>query len=86
MLTTSTPINSLKAMEERLALWAKVFEASSESIMITDGERRIITVNRAFRAAAPATASRRLPGCDARTGCVPTASPTRISRDICAPP
>ena len=48
VLTTFTPINSLKAMEERLALWAKVFEASSESIMITDGERRIITVNRAF--------------------------------------
>jgi diguanylate cyclase (GGDEF)-like protein/PAS domain S-box-containing protein len=48
VLTTFTPINSLKAMEERLALWAKVFEASSESIMITDGERRIVTVNRAF--------------------------------------
>jgi len=48
VLTTFTPINGLKAMEERLALWAKVFEASSESIMITDGERRIITVNRAF--------------------------------------
>jgi len=48
VLTTFTPINSLKAMEDRLALWAKVFEASSESIMITDGERRIITVNRAF--------------------------------------
>ena len=28
VLTTFTPINSLKAMEERLALWAKVFEAS----------------------------------------------------------
>lgn len=48
VLTTFTPINSLKAMEDRLALWAKVFEASSESIMITDGDRRIVTVNRAF--------------------------------------
>ena len=35
-------------MEQRLKLWATVFEASSESIMITDAERRIITVNRAF--------------------------------------
>ena len=48
VLTTFTPINSIKAMEERLTLWAKVFEASSESIVITDGERRIVTVNRAF--------------------------------------
>lgn len=48
ILTTFTPINSLKTMEQGLMLWAKVFEASSESIMITDPERRIITVNRAF--------------------------------------
>ena len=48
VLTTFTPINSLKTMEQRLLLWAKVFEASSENIMITDPERQIITVNRAF--------------------------------------
>jgi len=48
VLTTFTPINSLKQMEQRLKLWATVFEASSESIMITDAERRIVTVNRAF--------------------------------------
>ncbi len=48
LLTTFTPINKLKAMEQRLELWAKVFEASSESIMITDDEQRIVTVNRAF--------------------------------------
>ena len=48
VLTTFTPINSLKLMEQRLKLWAKVFEASSESIMVTDAERHIVTVNRAF--------------------------------------
>jgi len=48
VLTTFTPINSLKTMEQSLLLWAKVFEASSESIVITDAERRIVTVNRAF--------------------------------------
>ncbi|MBS1230003.1 MAG: hypothetical protein H6R17_3280 [Proteobacteria bacterium] len=48
MLTTFTPINGLKLMEQRLELWAKVFEASSENIMITDAKRRIVSVNRAF--------------------------------------
>ena len=48
MLTTFTPINGLKLMEQRLELWAKVFEASSESIMITDAKRQIVSVNRAF--------------------------------------
>ena len=35
-------------MEQRLELWAKVFEASSESIIIMDETRKIISVNRAF--------------------------------------
>ncbi len=48
VLTAFTPINRLKYMEQRLELWAKVFEASSESIMITDHKRRILTVNHAF--------------------------------------
>jgi diguanylate cyclase (GGDEF)-like protein/PAS domain S-box-containing protein len=48
VLTAFTPINKLKVMEQRLELWAKVFEASSESIIIMDEERRIISVNRAF--------------------------------------
>ena len=48
VLTTFTPINSLKIMEQHLAFWAKVFEASSESIMVTDAEHKIVTVNRAF--------------------------------------
>lgn len=48
VLTTFTPINVIKQMEQRLALWAKVFEASSESIVIFDANLRIISVNRAF--------------------------------------
>jgi len=48
VLTAFTPIGRLKQMEQRLELWAKVFEASSESIMITNAERVILTVNRAF--------------------------------------
>ena len=40
-------VERLKA-EEQLRLWAKVFESSSEGIFITDAERRIISVNRAF--------------------------------------
>src|SRR5437867_3174659 len=48
VLTAFAPINHLKQMEQRLALWAKVFETSSEGIVIVDGERRIVSVNRAL--------------------------------------
>jgi diguanylate cyclase (GGDEF)-like protein/PAS domain S-box-containing protein len=48
VLTTFTPINHLKLMEKRLELWAKVFEASSEAIVIVDAERRILSANQAF--------------------------------------
>ncbi|NUZ07239.1 EAL domain-containing protein [Piscinibacter koreensis] len=48
VLTAFTPINQIKVMERRLELWAKVFEASSEGIMIIDGDHRILSVNRAF--------------------------------------
>ena len=48
VLTSFTPINMLKLMEQRLQLWAKVFEASSEGIIIMDAEQKIISVNRAF--------------------------------------
>lgn len=48
VLTTFTPVNHLKLMERRLALWAKVFEASSEGIVVIDAHCRILTVNRAF--------------------------------------
>ena len=48
VLTAFTPINVLKIMEQRLELWAKVFEASSESIIIMGTDRRIVSVNKAF--------------------------------------
>lgn len=35
-------------MEQRLELWAKVFEASSEGILILDLEHRILSANKAF--------------------------------------
>jgi len=48
VLTAFTPIAHLKLMEQRLELWAKVFEASSEGIVIVDAQRRIVTANTAF--------------------------------------
>jgi len=48
LLTVFSPINHLKQMEQRLELWAKVFEASSEGIMIVNADERVISVNRAF--------------------------------------
>ncbi|MCU0967510.1 MAG: EAL domain-containing protein [Rubrivivax sp.] len=48
VLTAFAPINHLKLMERRLELWAKVFEASSEGILIVDAERRILTANQAL--------------------------------------
>ncbi|MBX3603641.1 MAG: EAL domain-containing protein [Piscinibacter sp.] len=48
VLTAFTPINHLKLMERRLELWAKVFEASGEGIVIIDTERRVMTANAAF--------------------------------------
>ncbi|MBP6817122.1 MAG: EAL domain-containing protein, partial [Burkholderiaceae bacterium] len=48
VLTAFTPINHLKLMERRLELWAKVFEASSEGILIVDADRRVLSANQAF--------------------------------------
>lgn len=48
VLTAFTPINVLKVMEQRLELWAKVFEASSEGIIIMNADQQIISVNKAF--------------------------------------
>jgi diguanylate cyclase (GGDEF)-like protein/PAS domain S-box-containing protein len=48
VVTIFTPINRMKTLERRLALWAKVFEASSESIMIVGADRRILSANRAL--------------------------------------
>ena len=48
VLTAFTPVNVLKQMEQRLELWAKVFEASSEGIAIMDAQQRVLSVNKAF--------------------------------------
>nr|WP_241015132.1 hopanoid biosynthesis-associated protein HpnK [Burkholderia sp. Ac-20379] len=48
VLTAFTPINQIKLMEQRLELWAKVFEASSEAILILDSDRRLLTANASF--------------------------------------
>ena len=48
VVTAFTPINHIKFMERRLELWAKVFEASGEGIVIIDAEHRVLTANRAF--------------------------------------
>jgi len=48
LLTTFTPINVLKLMEQRLELWSKVFEASSEGIIILDDRMRVLSVNAAY--------------------------------------
>ena len=48
VLTLFTPINHLKLMERRLELWAKVYEASSEGILIADADRRVLSANQAF--------------------------------------
>ncbi len=48
LITAFSPINHLKALERRLQLWAKVFEASGEGILIIDLEQRVLTANHAF--------------------------------------
>ena len=48
VLTAFTPVNHLKLMERRLQLWAKVFQASSEGILIIDHSHRVLSVNQAF--------------------------------------
>ncbi|CAB3767603.1 bifunctional diguanylate cyclase/phosphodiesterase [Paraburkholderia solisilvae] len=48
ILTAFTPINQIKLMEQRLELWARVFEASSEAILILDDGYRLLTANAAF--------------------------------------
>jgi PAS domain S-box-containing protein len=48
VLTAFAPINHQKLMERRLELWAKVFEASNEGILIVDAEQRVLTANQAL--------------------------------------
>ncbi|MCW5644975.1 MAG: EAL domain-containing protein [Rhodoferax sp.] len=48
MLTVFTPIGQMKSLEQRLQLWAKVFESSSEAIAIFGVDRRLLIANMAF--------------------------------------
>jgi diguanylate cyclase (GGDEF)-like protein/PAS domain S-box-containing protein len=48
VLTAFAPINHLKQMERRLELWAKVFEASGEGIVIVDARHNVLSANHAF--------------------------------------
>jgi diguanylate cyclase (GGDEF)-like protein/PAS domain S-box-containing protein len=48
IVTAFTPINGMKALEQRLELWAKVFEASSEGIVLLDSVGRVLSANRAI--------------------------------------
>jgi diguanylate cyclase (GGDEF)-like protein/PAS domain S-box-containing protein len=48
LLTMITPIQRIKRLERRLALWAQVYEASSEAVLILDAQRKVVSVNRAF--------------------------------------
>ncbi|MCZ4305522.1 EAL domain-containing protein [Zoogloeaceae bacterium G21618-S1] len=48
LLAYSRDTTAQHEMETQLRLWAKVFECSSEGVMITDPAHRIVAVNRAF--------------------------------------
>ena len=48
VLTTFTPIAHMKRMEASLELWAKVFEASSEGIVVMDAGGKILAANPSF--------------------------------------
>jgi len=48
MLTVFTPIGQMKSLEQRLQLWAKVFESSSEAIAIFSVDRKLLIANMAF--------------------------------------
>jgi len=48
IVTAFMPINRLKALEQRLELWAKAFEASSEGMLLLDARGNVLTANRAF--------------------------------------
>lgn len=51
VLTTFSPINAIKRMEARLKLWASVFEATSEGIMVMNMDHQILLANAAIQRA-----------------------------------
>jgi len=48
ILTTFSPISELKRLEARLKIWASVFEASSEGILVCGRDNRVILTNAAI--------------------------------------
>lgn len=48
VLTTFAPINAIKRLEARLRLWATIFEATSEGILVIDRRNLILLVNHAL--------------------------------------
>ena len=48
VLTTFAPINAIKRMEARMKLWASVFEATSEGILVLDSTHKILMANAAI--------------------------------------
>jgi diguanylate cyclase (GGDEF)-like protein/PAS domain S-box-containing protein len=48
VLTTFSPINAIKRLEARLQLWATIFEATSEGIMVLDRNNTILLANAAM--------------------------------------
>ncbi len=48
VLTTFSPINAIKRLEARLQLWATIFEATSEGILVLDRKKTILLANAAM--------------------------------------
>jgi diguanylate cyclase (GGDEF)-like protein/PAS domain S-box-containing protein len=48
LLTSLSPVSQMKWLENRLQLWGKVFESSSESIVVFDVDGRLLSLNPAF--------------------------------------
>lgn len=48
LITVGIDISARRRAEATLELWGRVFECTSESIMITDAAQRIVSVNQAF--------------------------------------
>ncbi len=48
VLTTFTPINTIKRLEASLRLWATIFEATSEGILVIDRKNVILLANTAL--------------------------------------
>lgn len=48
VLTTFAPINAIKRLESRLRLWASIFEATSEGILVLSPDNTIVQVNAAL--------------------------------------